>query len=67
MVHSAMCGAGETLDRLTGVGLAAEVTASASVPWGPVLRSRRTWLEQQGLAAATDEWEELVIIRARSL
>ncbi|MFD7911962.1 HemK2/MTQ2 family protein methyltransferase [Streptomyces sp. NPDC059752] len=67
MVHSAMCGAGETLDRLTGVGLAAEVTASASVPWGPVLRSRRTWLEQRGLAAATDEWEELVIIRARSL
>ncbi|MET9694921.1 HemK2/MTQ2 family protein methyltransferase [Streptomyces sp. NPDC006514] len=67
MVHSAMCGAGETLDRLAGVGLAAEVTASASVPWGPVLRSRRAWLEQRGLAAATDEWEELVIIRARSL
>lgn len=67
MVHSAMCGAGETLDRLTGVGLAAEVTASASVPWGPVLRSRRAWLEQRGLAAETDEWEELVIIRARSL
>lgn len=67
MVHSAMCGAEETLDRLTGVGLAAEVTVSASVPWGPVLRSRRAWLEQRGLAAATDEWEELVIIRARSL
>ncbi len=64
MVHSAMCGAGETLDRLTGAGIAAEVTVRASVPWGPVLRSRRPWLEQRGLAAAAEEWEELVIIRA---
>lgn len=67
MVHSGMCGAEETLDRLTGVGLAAEVAATAAVPWGPVLRSRRSWLEQQGLAAEADEWEELVIIRAQSL
>ncbi|MFC6512129.1 HemK2/MTQ2 family protein methyltransferase [Streptomyces goshikiensis] len=65
MVHSGMCGAGETLDRLTRAGLAAEVTATASVPWGPVLRARRTWLEQQGLAAAAEEWEELVVIRAQ--
>ncbi|KJY26053.1 methyltransferase, partial [Streptomyces sp. NRRL S-444] len=54
----------ETIDRLAAVRLAAEVTARASVPWGPVLRSRRAWLEQQGLAAGTDEQEELVIIRA---
>ncbi|MFD9006227.1 HemK2/MTQ2 family protein methyltransferase [Streptomyces sp. NPDC059582] len=67
MVHSGMCGTGETLDLLAGVGLAAEVTASASVPWGPVLRSRRFWLEQQGLADEAEEWEELVIIRARRL
>ncbi|MFZ3474851.1 HemK2/MTQ2 family protein methyltransferase [Streptomyces sp. 4.24] len=67
MVHSGMCGAQETLDRLGGAGLAAEVTARTSVPWGPVLRSRRAWLERQGLAAAAAEWEELVIIRARSL
>ncbi|WP_327740354.1 methyltransferase [Streptomyces nojiriensis] len=64
MVHSALCGAGETLDRLTAVGITAEVTVRAPVPWGPVLRSRRSWLEQQGLAAAAEEWEELVIIRA---
>ncbi|MFE5767331.1 HemK2/MTQ2 family protein methyltransferase [Streptomyces sp. NPDC056485] len=65
MVHSGMCDAEETLDRLAWAGLAAEVTATASVPWGPVLRSRRTWLEQQGLAAAAEEREELVVIRAR--
>ncbi|MFF4098755.1 methyltransferase [Streptomyces sp. NPDC001903] len=65
MVHSGMCGAEGTLDRLSGAGMSAEVTATASVPWGPVLRSRRTWLEQQGLAAEAEEREELVVIRAR--
>ncbi|MER6257773.1 HemK2/MTQ2 family protein methyltransferase [Streptomyces sp. NPDC001584] len=64
MVHSALCGAEKTLDRLTGAGIAAEVTVRASVPWGPVLRSRRSWLEQRGLAAVAEEWEELVVIRA---
>nr|WP_308346711.1 HemK2/MTQ2 family protein methyltransferase [Streptomyces sp. ISL-66] len=67
MVHSAMCGPEETVDRLTGAGLAAGITARTSVPWGPVLRSRRAWLEGQGLAAEAEEWEELVIIRAQSL
>ncbi|MCX5403070.1 methyltransferase [Streptomyces sp. NBC_00335] len=65
MVHSGLCGAGETLDRLAGAGLDPEVTATASVPWGPVLRSRRSWLEQQGLAAEAEEREELVVIRAQ--
>ncbi|WSK24577.1 methyltransferase [Streptomyces sp. NBC_01298] len=65
MVHSGMCGAGKTLARLTGAGMTAEVTAKAEVPWGPVLRSRRAWLEQRGLADAAEQWEELVVIRAR--
>ncbi|MFC9294123.1 HemK2/MTQ2 family protein methyltransferase [Streptomyces sp. NPDC057011] len=65
MVHSGMCGPEETVDRLAGAGLAADVTARTHVPWGPVLRSRRAWLERQGLAARAEEWEELVIIRAQ--
>ncbi|MFG2714227.1 HemK2/MTQ2 family protein methyltransferase [Streptomyces goshikiensis] len=65
MVHSGMCGAEETVDRLAGARLIAEVTARASVPWGPVLRSRRAWLERQGLAAEAEEQEELVVIRAQ--
>ncbi|MFF9063921.1 HemK2/MTQ2 family protein methyltransferase [Streptomyces sp. NPDC014891] len=64
MVHSEMCGAETTVDRLTDTGLAAEVTARASVPWGPVLRSRRAWLERRGLADAAEEREELVVVRA---
>ncbi|MEU6311695.1 HemK2/MTQ2 family protein methyltransferase [Streptomyces sp. NPDC047014] len=65
MVHSALCGAKTTIDRLHCAGLAAEVTATRRVPWGPVLRSRRTWLERQGLVAEDEEWEKLVTIRAR--
>lgn len=65
MVHSGMCGADETVARLAAEGLTADVTEKAIVPWGPVLRSRRAWLERQGLAAAAEELEELVVIRAR--
>lgn len=65
MVHSGLCGAGETLARLTEVGMTAEVTAKIAVPWGPVLRSRRDWLERRGLVDPAAEREELVVIRAR--
>lgn len=67
MVHSHMCGAQATVQRLARLGLAAQVTARACVAWGPVLRSRRAWLERQGLAAEAEESEELVIIRAQYL
>ncbi|MFF1411263.1 HemK2/MTQ2 family protein methyltransferase [Streptomyces sp. NPDC058289] len=67
MVHSGMCGQKATVKRLTAAGLSADVTVRASVPWGPVLRSRRAWLERRGLARAGDEWEELVVIRAQHL
>ncbi|GAA3120966.1 hypothetical protein GCM10020254_80220 [Streptomyces goshikiensis] len=32
---------------------------------GPVLRSRRAWLERPGLTAEAEELEELVVIRAQ--
>lgn len=67
MVHSGMCGAGTTVDRLARAGLSAQVKTRVSVPWGPVLRSRRAWLQEQGLADDGEQWEELVVIRARSL
>lgn len=64
MVHSDMCGAASTVDRLRRGGLTVGVVSRAVVPWGPVLRSRRAWLLSQGLVDG-DEWEELVVIRAR--
>ncbi|MFB7170231.1 HemK2/MTQ2 family protein methyltransferase [Streptomyces sp. NPDC056254] len=67
LVHSGMCGAEETVDRLSAAGLTAGVIARTAVPWGPVLRGRRAWLERRALAAPYEEWEELVIIRAVSV
>ncbi|MFF9472153.1 HemK2/MTQ2 family protein methyltransferase [Streptomyces roseolus] len=67
MVHSGMCGAQETVDRLNRAGMTASVVARSTVPWGPVLRSRRAWLERQGLAAEAEQWEELVVVRAQRL
>ncbi|MFF9909919.1 HemK2/MTQ2 family protein methyltransferase [Streptomyces sp. NPDC013457] len=65
LVHSEMNGAATTVQRLRRLGLQARVTRRAVVPWGPVLRSRRAWLERQGLARAVEDREELVIIRAQ--
>lgn len=64
MVHSALCGPQRTVDRLTGLGLSAEIHTRARVPLGPVLRSRLSWLRDRGLMAAADDQEELVVIRA---
>ncbi|MER7982861.1 HemK2/MTQ2 family protein methyltransferase [Streptomyces sp. NPDC095817] len=67
VVHSVMCGTEHTLKQLTEAGLPAQVTAKAYVPWGPVLNSRRAWLQHQGLSEAGEEEEELVVIRAQAL
>ncbi|MFF3728398.1 HemK2/MTQ2 family protein methyltransferase [Streptomyces erythrochromogenes] len=67
MVHSGLCGAEATVSLLTRMGLIADIAARVCVPWGPVLRSRRTWLEDQGLVAPAEEREELVMIRAQRL
>ncbi|MFE7094737.1 HemK2/MTQ2 family protein methyltransferase [Streptomyces erythrochromogenes] len=64
MVHSALCGSRTTVEHLRRAGLSAQVTMRAVVPWGPVLRSRRTWLEEQGLVGADEDREGLVVIRA---
>ncbi|MFB8208517.1 HemK2/MTQ2 family protein methyltransferase [Streptomyces sp. NPDC056010] len=64
LVHSALCGAEETLDRLTASGLRAAVTSRSSVPFGPVMTARLPWLRAQGLLGPRDDTEELVVIRA---
>jgi len=67
MVHSVMCGPERTLMRLAQVGLSAQVTAKVSVPWGPVLHSRRAWLQKQGFSEAGEADEGLVVIRAQAI
>lgn len=65
MVQSALSGPETTVQRLNGAGLEASVSDRVSVPFGPVLRERRSWLQERGLVRASDDREELVIIRAR--
>ncbi|MFJ3582444.1 HemK2/MTQ2 family protein methyltransferase [Streptomyces sp. NPDC090127] len=65
LVHSGMCGTDATLRHLERAGLDAAVTRRAVIPWGPVLRSRRDWLRNEGVPGSSDAWEELVIIRAQ--
>lgn len=67
LVHSALCGVPETLDRLERAGLPAEVTDRRTVLFGPVLASRRGWLLDRGLILPGDDKEELVIIRAERI
>jgi release factor glutamine methyltransferase len=64
MVHSGLCDAEVTLDRLNRAGLLCEVVERARVPFGPVLTERLPWLRAQGLMGADEDREELVVIRA---
>ncbi|QWA26077.1 methyltransferase [Streptomyces sp. JCM17656] len=64
IVHSGLCDSRTTLQRLSDAGLRACVTERATVPYGPVLRSRQRWLVQEGLADHAETREELVVIRA---
>ncbi|MFD4729028.1 HemK2/MTQ2 family protein methyltransferase [Streptomyces seoulensis] len=65
LVHSALCGTAPTLDRLAGAGLDATVVDRATVPFGPVLRARRSWLHSRGmLRDRHEDEEELVVVRA---
>lgn len=63
LVHSHLCGIDDTLARLAGAGLRAEVVDRARLPFGRVLRSRLGWLRERGLANGGTT-EELVVIRA---
>jgi release factor glutamine methyltransferase len=63
-VQSALSDAGLTLALLRGTGLKAAVAARATVPFGPVMRSRADRLRARGLVAPGQNTEELVVIRA---
>ena len=51
-VQSEFAGPRQTLARLAGSGLDAEVIAWQWIPFGPVLSSRSQWLEETGSARA---------------
>ncbi|NMN93714.1 HemK2/MTQ2 family protein methyltransferase [Antrihabitans stalactiti] len=63
IVHSAFSSAEQTLDRLRANGFDAAVVRRAMIPFGSVLRSRRTYLQSVGLCDPGCDEEELVVIR----
>jgi release factor glutamine methyltransferase len=64
MVQSVLCGVEATLTSLRAAGLKASVVARRRQPFGPVMRSRAAFLEEQGLIHPGQRHEELVVIRA---
>jgi len=64
MVHSALAGVERSLDLLRLSGLDANVVASQSIPFGPVLSARVAWLERTGQIERGCRTEELMVIRA---
>jgi release factor glutamine methyltransferase len=65
MVHSSVCDAQRTVQRLSHSGLVAGVLESGRVPFGPVMQARAGLLAERGLIRPGESIEELVIIEAR--
>ncbi|MFI5972291.1 HemK2/MTQ2 family protein methyltransferase [Streptomyces sp. NPDC051452] len=64
LVHSALSDPERTLELLRATDLKASVVRRRRIAFGPVLRSRQDWLRRNGLLEASDDKEELVVIRA---
>jgi release factor glutamine methyltransferase len=64
LVQSALSGVDKSLQSLRSTGLRAEVVAAQTIPFGPVLSARVSWLEVTGQIERGCRTEELVVIRA---
>jgi release factor glutamine methyltransferase len=65
IVHSSVCDTDMTVAALERAGLSPEVHARATLPFGPVMRSRAALLESRGLIHPGQRFEELVVVGAR--
>jgi release factor glutamine methyltransferase len=64
IVQNAIAGEQETVDALSGSGLATEVVFRDRGSLGPLLSARRQWLLAEGLL--TDAHDEVLIVRAQA-
>ncbi|MFI6374149.1 HemK2/MTQ2 family protein methyltransferase [Streptomyces sp. NPDC050546] len=64
LVQSALSDPDLTVGQLRASGLKAAVISRHRIAFGPVLRGRERWLRQRGLLPATENKEELVVVRA---
>ncbi|MCD2104654.1 HemK2/MTQ2 family protein methyltransferase [Rhodococcus sp. GB-02] len=65
LIQSALSGIDRTVERLADHELEASVVSRTLIPFGPVLLSRRRYLESIGVIAPDQVTEEIVVIRAR--
>ncbi len=64
LTHSAVTDTERTLRQLSGQGFDASVVATGTVPFGPVMTERATWLAERGLIEPEQQLEELVVVAA---
>jgi release factor glutamine methyltransferase len=64
IVQSEFADTAQSLHRLRGSGLRAEVVLSQLIPFGPVLTARAGWMESIGMLPVGRREEEIVVIRA---
>lgn len=64
VVHSDVCDTERTLQQLTEIGLRAEIAASHTGPFGPLMAARAHWLEGEGRLQPAQREEQLVVVRA---
>lgn len=65
LIQSALSGIDRTVELLADNELEASVVSRTSIPFGPVLLSRRRYLESIGVIDPDQVTEEIVVIRAR--
>ncbi|MGW6375203.1 HemK2/MTQ2 family protein methyltransferase [Rhodococcus sp. NPDC055112] len=64
LVQSSVAGTTKTLRQLREADLVASIAKRERIPFGPVMRSRASYLVSHGLCPASQDWEDLVVIRA---
>ena len=64
LVHSGVCSVTTTVAALERAGLAADVVARRTQPFGPLLTARADLLESRGLIPRGQRQEEMVVVRA---
>ncbi|MFV0132261.1 HemK2/MTQ2 family protein methyltransferase [Streptomyces sp. HMX87] len=64
LVQSALSDPERTVAQLRANGLKAAVVRRRRIAFGPVLRGRENWLRRRGLLSASENNEELVVVRA---
>ncbi|PZT71208.1 methyltransferase [Streptomyces sp. SW4] len=64
LVQSALADPERTVAHLRAGGLKAAVVRRRRIAFGPVVRGREHWLRRRGLLSASEQNEELVVVRA---